>query len=156
MSMTYGEPKLRALEDFIVSADLAQAIGRVRPLQRETNVFVITNASLGDWDVEQFTAAELFDVRLPTKKDAAENYRRVSDIINGLLKDDGWVTFNDILRASGMPKGTGADSFLRTEKQGFCGMHSGQGPKTHVVLMVSSSIILQIPAQLGLHAVCEA
>lgn len=116
-TMTYGEPELRTLEDFIVTADLAQAIGRVRPLQRESTIFVITNASLGDWEVEQFTAAELFDVRLPTKKDAAENYLRVSEIINGLLKDDRWVTFNDILGASGMPKGTLARHWHRYRQE---------------------------------------
>ncbi len=104
-TMTYGDDHLRAIEEFVVSADLAQAIGRVRPLQREATVFVVTNAPVGDWDVEQFTASELFDVRLPTKKDAAENYRRVSETIDGLLVN-GSVSFNEVLEVMEMPKRT--------------------------------------------------
>ena len=43
--------------------------------QRETKVFVISNAPIFvDWDVEQFTASELFDLRQPLRKDAADRY----------------------------------------------------------------------------------
>lgn len=112
-NMAYEENHLRPLQDFIVSADLVQAIGRVRPLQRETKVFVVSNAPIFDWDVEQFTASELFDLRQPLRRDAAARYSAYLKAADQLLDQVRWITNKDICGRLDMPERTGGQYWNR-------------------------------------------
>jgi hypothetical protein len=96
-TMCHDDAHLKPIEQFVVSADLVQAIGRVRPLQNPATVFVISNAPICDWDIDQFTASELFDLRLPLRKDAADNYTMLCQVINEKLDQGGWVTLEDVI-----------------------------------------------------------
>jgi len=98
-NMGYGDARLKPIEEFLISAELAQAIGRVRPLQRDCTVFVLSNAPIPDWEVEQFMAAELFDLRRPLQKNGAESYRRFIGIVENLLANSIVVRPKDIYAA---------------------------------------------------------
>jgi hypothetical protein len=111
-TMAYADPHLKDIEAFMVSAELVQAIGRARPLQNAATVFVISNARIPDWEVEQFTASELFDMRLPLRKDSAKVYQRFAQMVNGLLDGGDWVSFKDVLDILNMPRRT-ADRYWK-------------------------------------------
>lgn len=112
-NMAYEEKHLKPLQDFVVSADLVQAIGRVRPLQRPTNVFVISNAVIFDWDVEQFMASELFDLRQPLRQDAANRYSIYLAAAKHLLKAGNWITNKDVCERLSMSERTGSGYWKR-------------------------------------------
>lgn len=97
-NMGFAEERLLPIEEFVVSADLVQAIGRVRPLQNDCTVFVVSNAPITDWEVEQFTASELFDMRLPNRKDFADSYQRFCDETNRQLHEHGSAKSSDVCR----------------------------------------------------------
>ena len=105
-SMSYEDPHLKPVEQFVISADLVQAIGRVRPLQNPATVFVISNAPIPDWEIDQFTASELFDMRVTLRKDGAGNYIAVCKTINQMLDQGEWVTLDQIVRSCCMGKRT--------------------------------------------------
>ena len=98
-NMGYSEPHLHPITQFLVSAELSQAIGRVRPLQNDCTVFVVSNAPIPDWDIEQFTASELFDVRNVLRKDAFRNYKHLSGVINSLLANGQWLELSQVRSA---------------------------------------------------------
>ena len=112
-SMAYDEHHLQPLQDFIVSADLVQAIGRVRPLQREAKVFVISNATIFDWEVEQFMASEIFDLRQPLRKDAADRYSTYSSAAERLLGTGAWITNKQVCDLGAIPERTGREYWGR-------------------------------------------
>ena len=91
-NMGYANEHLQAIQEFLVTAELVQAIGRVRPLQREATVYVVTNARITDWTVEQHMASELFDLRRPMRGDYADKYETY--VSEGLrqLEAQGWTT----------------------------------------------------------------
>ena len=95
-NMGYEEAHLATITDFLVCAELAQAIGRVRPLQNKRTVFVISNAQIPGWDVQQFTANELFDVRNTLRRDASSNYQMLSTIVHKLLEGGDWVKVTQV------------------------------------------------------------
>jgi len=95
-NMGYAEPHFHPITQFLVSAELSQAIGRVRPLQNDCTVFVISNAPIPDWDIEQFTASELFDVRNALRRDAFRNYEVLSGVINGFLANGQWLELSQV------------------------------------------------------------
>jgi len=112
-NMAYEEVHLRPLQDFIVSADLVQAIGRVRPLQRPSKVFVLSNAPIFDWDVEQFMASELFDLRQPLRQDAADRYSNYLGAAQSMLEKGQWITNSEICGLLSMPERTGSGYWIR-------------------------------------------
>ena len=112
-NMAYEEEHLRPLQEFVVSADLVQAIGRVRPLQRPSKIFVISNAQILDWDVEQFMASELFDLRQPLRKDAAIRYFTYLETAKKLLQEGRWITNKNICSYLSMPERTGCEYWYR-------------------------------------------
>lgn len=60
----YDEPRGRwqAVWRHVVTGELMQAIGRLRPLTNDATIYVVTNEPLPDWlDVTAVYAAELFD-----------------------------------------------------------------------------------------------
>ena len=105
-TMCYDDAHLRPVEQFVISADLIQAIGRVRPLQNDSTVFVISNATIPDWEIDQFTASEIFDMRPPLRKDGADNYIAVCRFINEHLDHGEWVTLQDVASECKMATGT--------------------------------------------------
>ena len=105
-TMCHDDPHLKPVEQFIISADLVQAIGRVRPLQHPATVFVISNAQIPDWEIDQFTASEVFDMRIPLRKDAADNYTMLCRVINDKLDQGEWVTFDQVAGECNMGKRT--------------------------------------------------
>jgi hypothetical protein len=106
-NMGYSDDHLRAIEEFVVSADLVQAIGRVRPPQRECTIFVISNAPVFDWEVEQFASGELFDMRTPLRKDASNTYRHFCEIADPLLLKQSSVQNSDVCHAANLSLRTG-------------------------------------------------
>ena len=95
-TMAYEEDSLAPIIDFIVSADLSQAVGRIRPLQNDCTAYVISNAPINDWEVQQFCASELFDLRTPLRKDANDNYYRYAFTVDRLLDQQEWVKNSDV------------------------------------------------------------
>lgn len=116
-TMCYDEPHLKPIEEFVISADLVQAIGRARPLQNAATVFVITNAPLPDWEVEQFMASELFDLRTPLRKDAADNYTIVCEQITRMLEQDIRLTFDQVMDACKLPRRTAQRYWQRFKEE---------------------------------------
>jgi hypothetical protein len=112
-TMSYEDPHLAPIIDFLVSADLAQAIGRVRPLQNDCIVYVISNASIPDWEVQQFCASELFDLRRPLRKDASDNYQRYRATLDLLLAEKQWVKNTDVCQIAGITERTGRNYWSR-------------------------------------------
>jgi hypothetical protein len=106
-NMGYAEAHLQPLRDFVVSADLVQAIGRVRPLQNPATVFVISNAPISGWKVEQFTASELFDMRKSLRRDAAGSYGEYCRAANELLEGVRAISNSQVCEAIKMPERTG-------------------------------------------------
>lgn len=106
-NMEYGDLHLKPIHDFVVSADLVQAIGRVRPLQNDVTVFVVSNASISDWEVQQFTASELFDMRQPLRKDSAFTYSAFTAKALELLSQGTAVSNAMLCDHLGMPRRTG-------------------------------------------------
>jgi len=126
-NMEYEEPKLRPLQDFIVSADLVQAIGRVRPLQNDVKVFVLSNAPISDWDVEQFTASELFDMRQPLRRDAAQAYRRYEAKVRELLATGAPVSNSLVCASLDLPERSGQRHWQRFLKEQASGIQVENG-----------------------------
>ena len=114
--MSYDENRLKPIHDFMVSADLIQAIGRVRPLQRPIKVFVLSPAVITDWDVQQFMASELFDLRKPLRKDKAEHYATYLTKAKELLGTDGSITNREICEAIKMAPRTGQNHWSQLQK----------------------------------------
>ena len=98
-NMGYSEAHFHPITQFLVSAELSQAVGRVRPLQNDCTVFVISNAPVPDWDIEQFTASELFDVRNALRRDAFRNYEVLSGVISGFLGNGQWLELSQVRSA---------------------------------------------------------
>ena len=137
-NMTYDEAHLRPIEEFLVTADLVQAIGRIRPIQNAGLVFVITNALIKDWDVEQFTAAELFNLKLPMRKDASEMYDRYSAAVIILLHSGNWIKNSDVCSALGIKVRTGSTYWARYKNENL-GQLEVQGPGIRVAPPVADS-----------------
>ena len=116
-NMGYADPRYHALEQFVVSADLAQAIGRTRPLQNEVTVFVISNAPILGWKVEQFLASELFDMQKPLRQDAADKYQQYADEAIRRLDDQQSVSNPEICKSVGIKSRTGRNYMVRFKKQ---------------------------------------
>ncbi len=106
-TMSHDDPRLAPIMDFLVSADLGQAIGRVRPLQNDCTVYVISNAPIPDWEIAQFCASELFDLRQPLRKDANDNYLRYGKALDLLLAEREWVKNVDVCQVTGIAERTG-------------------------------------------------
>ena len=106
-TMSHNDPTLAPIMEFLVSADLGQAIGRVRPLQNDCTVYVISNASIPDWDVAQRCASELFNLRQPLRKDANDNYLRFVNAVDLLLAEKEWVKNGDVCQVTGIAERTG-------------------------------------------------
>jgi len=101
-NMRYGEDRLRMIQDFLLSAELVQAIGRVRPLQNPSTVFVLSNAPIPDWEVEQFMASELFDMRQQIRRtDAAGRFNKFCQAVDSLLLSGDWISLKQIFEAAG-------------------------------------------------------
>lgn len=112
-NMGYDEAHLKPIIDFLVSSDLSQAIGRVRPLQNECTVYVISNAPIPDWEVQQFCASELFDLRTHLRKDASNTYERFVAATERLLLDQQWVKNSDVCASLSLPQRTGRNYWRR-------------------------------------------
>jgi hypothetical protein len=116
-TMSHGEDRLRAVEDFLVSAELAQAVGRVRPLQNPATVYVLSNAPVPGWEVEQATASELFDLRRPLRRDAREGFERYAAEVTRRLDTQDWVGNREVCAAIGMKDRTGREMMARFRKR---------------------------------------
>ena len=81
--MGYEEDHLRLLRDHFVSAELAQSVGRVRPLANDCTVFVVTNAPIPIWQVERVNADDLFDMLKPLRRDAADRLEAFAEALDG-------------------------------------------------------------------------
>jgi hypothetical protein len=103
----HEENHLRPIQDFILSADLVQAIGRVRPIQNDVQVFVLSNAPIHDWQVEQYMANELFEIKWHLRSDAADNQRRYFTAANELLQSNHWFGNKEVCQMIEMPERTG-------------------------------------------------
>ncbi len=58
----YDDPRWQAVWRHVVTGELMQAIGRLRPLTNDATIYVVTNEPLPEWlDVTAVYAAELFD-----------------------------------------------------------------------------------------------
>jgi len=101
-NMGYEEDHLRAIQEFLVSAELSQAIGRVRPLQNERVVYVVSNARIIDWAVKQFMSNELFDLRRPVRSDKAQRYEAYSKECLRQLREQGWTTNSSVCETLGI------------------------------------------------------
>lgn len=112
-NMGYNEAHLKPIIEFLVSSDLSQAIGRVRPLQNECTVYVISNAPIPDWEVQQFCASELFDMRTHLRKDASNTYERFVAATERLLIDHPWVKNSDVCASLSLPQRTGRNYWRR-------------------------------------------
>ena len=106
-TMSHDDPRLAPIIDFLVSADLGQAVGRVRPIQNDCTVYVISNASIPDWEVAQVCASELFDLRQPLRRDANDNYLRYGNALDLLLAENEWVKNVDVCQLTGIAERTG-------------------------------------------------
>lgn len=106
-NMGYADERLGLIQEFFVAAELSQAVGRVRPFQNDCTVLVVSNAPLPGWQAEQYAACELFDLRLPLRRDAADAYCRYAEVTDTLLAGGGWVTNPQVCREMGMPPRTG-------------------------------------------------
>ncbi len=124
----HEEENLRPIKDFILSADLVQAIGRVRPLQNDVQVFVLSNAVITGWQVHQRMATELFDIRWHKRADAADNQKRYNEAANALLNTGEYFGNKQVCAQIDMPVRTGQQywSIFKTScptplehKQGF-------------------------------------
>lgn len=91
-SMGYEEPHLRPIQDFVVSADLVQAIGRTRPLQRNCTVYVITNAPINNWEIKQVRLSNMTKVTRCLRKDAADRYLVYKSAALKILRSGEWTT----------------------------------------------------------------
>ena len=127
-NMAYDDVHLRPLQDFIVSSDLVQAIGRVRPLQRASKVFVISNAPISDWEVQQFMGSELFDLRQTLRRDAAGRYSEYLNSAQKLLISGHWITNREICQDMGIPQRTGQKYWqqLQDDLEGDIEVESGR------------------------------
>lgn len=112
-NMGYVEPHLRPIQEFVVFADIVQAIGRVRPLQNDSLVFVISNANILDWEVEQFMASELFDMRMPLREDVADDLEAYVACLKEVIEVRGRAKNADICDSIGMPERTGRRYWTR-------------------------------------------
>jgi hypothetical protein len=106
-NMGHEETRLRLLQEFLVSADLVQAIGRIRPLQNGCTIYVLSNAPIPDWQITQFRAAELFDLRQPLRKDARANYDAYVQALLELLDKGTWVSNPEVCANIGVAPRTG-------------------------------------------------
>lgn len=105
----HEEDHLKPIQEFILSADLVQAIGRVRPLQNEGKVFVLSNAPIPDWKVEQRMASEMFDIKWHKRADAAENQKQYFRAASKLLQSGKFFGNKDICEKIEMSLRTGQD-----------------------------------------------
>ncbi len=119
--MGHEEPRLQTIQKFLVSAELAQAVGRIRPLQNDCTAVVITNAPIDYWQVDQFCASELYDIRQPQRRDAAGRYGRYVDAAKDLLDTDRWIKNTDVCDVLEMSARTGQRHWTR-----FINDHDGQ------------------------------
>jgi len=101
-NMGYGDPRLDAIEEFLVSSDLGQAVGRIRPLQSQVKAYVLSNARIPDWEVTQVCASELFDLRRLLRADAADNYDRYVAEAMRRLRAGKSVTNSAVCNATGI------------------------------------------------------
>lgn len=101
------------MEEFVVSADLTQAVGRTRPLQNEVKVYVISNAPLLGWEVKKFMASELFDLRKPLRRDAADKYQQYADEVIRRLDAGELVGNPEVCAAVGVLPRTGRNYMAR-------------------------------------------
>jgi hypothetical protein len=115
--MSYLEPHLRPIEEFLVTSDLVQAVGRIRPLQSDGLVFVISNGLITDWEVEQFMAAELLEIKIPMRKDASEAFDRYSAAAEQLLSSGNWIKNSSVCVVVGMPIRTGSKYWNRLKDE---------------------------------------
>ena len=106
-TMGYEEERLRPIQEFVVFADIVQAIGRVRPLQNDSLIFVISNANIWDWEVEQYMAEELFKIRPTLRKDAADSYDHYVTTVTELLDENNCTKNAEVCEAMEMPERTG-------------------------------------------------
>ena len=116
-TMCHADLLLKPIEQFVVSADLVQAIGRVRPLQNAATVFVISNAPISDWEIDQFTASEVFDMRRPLRADAADNYIVLAQELSQRLDQGQWVTLDEVMTNCNMAKRTAQKWWQRFKKE---------------------------------------
>lgn len=103
----HEENHLKPIQEFILTADLVQAIGRVRPLQNEVQVFVMSNAPIHNWQVEQRMATEMFEIQWQKRSDAAENKRRYFNAASELLKTGKFYGNKDVCEQIEMAIRTG-------------------------------------------------
>lgn len=126
-NMGYEEPHLRLLRDHFVSAELAQAVGRLRPLENDCKVVVVTNAPVPVWEVERALSAELFDLARPLRQDAADRYgeyaRAAAEIAAGGRKP----TNAAVCRALGLSERTGRRYFSRLKSEQAKAAHKDAG-----------------------------
>lgn len=116
-NMGYADLQIQPIQDFLVTAELVQAIGRVRPLQRECMVYVITNAKVTDWQVDQFMSSELFDLRRPLRSDCADRYERYVQECFRQLDERGWTTNALVCRELNMCERRGRELMVRAKKE---------------------------------------
>lgn len=116
-NMGYDDPRLDGIERFLVGSDLAQAVGRVRPLQNDVTVYVLSNYQVPDWEVEQVSASELFDLRTTTRMDFAENYDRYASELLERLENGEKVGNPEICRALGIEPRSGRNYMTRFREQ---------------------------------------
>ena len=117
-NMGYDESHLQPIQDFLITAELVQGIGRVRPLQNECSVFVITNAKITDWDIEQFMASEMFDLRPAKRKDFADNYKQYVDQCFRQIEEQGSTTNPQVCKRLDLHPRRGRD-YLKQMKHDY-------------------------------------
>ena len=81
-------------------------------------MFVISNAAIQDWEVQQFMASDYFDMRLALRSDASESYSRYVAAANQLLDSGQWVKNSQVCKVLGMKDRTGS-TYWQMFKQDF-------------------------------------
>ncbi|MGA2616497.1 MAG: bifunctional DNA primase/polymerase [Thermoguttaceae bacterium] len=112
-NMGYADMQIQPIQDFLVTAELVQAIGRVRPLQRECVIYVITNARITDWRVEPFMSSELFDLRRQMRSDYAERYQSYAQECLRQLEERGWTTNSLVCKEVNIHRRRGSELMVR-------------------------------------------
>jgi hypothetical protein len=104
----YHDPRMQAVYNHKVTAELVQAVGRARPLNHEdAMVYLLTNEPVPDvWYAEMCYADELFEMN-GRRGDYAANYAAYEAKAIELLNAGKTIGNADVCRAAGVPERSG-------------------------------------------------
>jgi hypothetical protein len=98
----YSDPRMQAVYDHTVAAELAHAADRARVLSQPTTVYLLTNeACPWLWFSEMCFADEYLALPMQRRSDYESNYRRFADKALGMLHEGQEITGPSVCRAMG-------------------------------------------------------